>query len=54
MDLVRLMRIVRKGGYTGYLPIETLSAGKKVPYNPYKEVPPFLAKVRAAVEKTKG
>lgn len=52
MDLERVMRIVRRSDYRGYLPIETLSAGKKVPYDPYKEVPPFLAKVRAAVTAT--
>lgn len=52
MDLDRLMKIIRRSSYRGYLPIETLSAGKKVPYDPYKEVPPFLAKVRAAVAAT--
>jgi len=54
MDLHRLMGIMRKTGYKGLLPIETLSAGKSVPYDPYKEVPPFLAKVRAAIAETKG
>src|SRR5215213_5459913 len=60
-DLPRLMKIVKKSGYRGYLPIETLSAAggnknKKEkdpsitsrPYDPYKLVPEFLKEIRAA------
>jgi sugar phosphate isomerase/epimerase len=50
-DLNRLMKIVRKSGYTGYLPIETLSPRGK-PYDPYAVVPEFLKLVRAALVQT--
>lgn len=63
-DLVRLMNIIKRSGYRGYLPIETLSAagGNKNkrqkdpsvtsrPYDPYTLVPAFLADVRAAHDK---
>src|SRR5215217_291516 len=60
-DLPRLMKIVKKTGYRGYLPIETLSAagGNKNkkdkpasearPYDPYTLVPAFLKEVRTAI-----
>ncbi len=38
-------------GYRGYLPIETLSARKEL-YEPYKEVPPFLERVRQAIKRS--
>lgn len=47
-DLPRLYRIIRAGGYRGYVPIETLSV-KGVPYDAYKVVPAFTEKVRAAM-----
>ena len=50
-DLDRLMKIVRKSGYEGYLPIETLSPRGK-PYDPFTVVPEFLARLRAAMAKT--
>ena len=50
-DLNRLMKIVRKSGYSGYLPIETLSPRGK-PYDPYAVVPEFLKLVRAALVQT--
>ena len=53
-DLVRLLKIIRLSGYSGYLPIETLSprgdGGSS--YDPYKVVPKFLAELREAIEKT--
>lgn len=52
IDLERLMTIIRRSNYRGYLPIETLSAGKTGPYEPYKEIPPFLARVRKAIKDT--
>ena len=50
-DLVRLIKIVSKSGYSGYLPIETLSPREK-PYDPFTVVPAFLAQVREAIAKT--
>src|ERR1051326_2829423 len=47
-DLVKLVRIVRKSGYTGYLPIETLSPRGK-PYDPYTVVPAFEKQLRDAI-----
>ena len=50
-DLPRLIRIIKDGGYRGYLPIETLSATGK-PYDPFTLVPAFAAEVRAAMAAT--
>jgi sugar phosphate isomerase/epimerase len=50
-DLVRLVKIVRKSGYSGYLPIETLSPRGK-PYDPFVVVPEFLRQVRQAMAQT--
>jgi sugar phosphate isomerase/epimerase len=47
-DLPRLIRIIKDGGYRGYVPIETLSSKDK-PYDPYALVPAFAANVRAAM-----
>lgn len=47
-DLPRLYRIIREGGYRGYVPIETLSVNG-VPYDPFKVVPAFAAQVKAAM-----
>lgn len=51
MDLKRLFRIIRAGGYRGYVPIETLSQ-PGTEYNPREVVPQFLKKVREALEAT--
>lgn len=48
IDLPRLMKIIRKSGYKGYLPIETLSV-KGRPYDPETLVPAFLEEVRRAI-----
>jgi hypothetical protein len=45
------MTIVRKSGYSGYLPIETLGPRGKE-YDPYTVVPAFLKQVREAIAKT--
>ncbi len=45
MDLEKLFRIVNESTYRGYLPIETLTPG-----DPFLIVPPFLKKVRAALD----
>jgi sugar phosphate isomerase/epimerase len=50
-DLVKLVKIVRNSGYTGYLPIETLSPRGK-PYDPYAVVPAFLKQLRDAISQT--
>lgn len=47
-DLPRLYRIIREGGYRGYVPIETL-VYKNVPYDPFQVVPAFAEKVKAAM-----
>jgi hypothetical protein len=49
--LIRLLKIVRKSGFHGYLPIETLSPQGK-PYDPFAVVPAFLAQLREAIAKT--
>jgi len=42
-DFVKLLRIIRKSGYRGYIPIETLGAG-----DPYKKIPALLDRIRNA------
>jgi sugar phosphate isomerase/epimerase len=51
LDLDRLLRIVRSSGYSGYLPIETLSTPDK-PYDPYQIIPPFVQELKAAIART--
>jgi sugar phosphate isomerase/epimerase len=50
-DLVKLLTLIRRAGYRGYLPIETLSAPGK-DYDPFQIVPKFLAELRLAVDAT--
>lgn len=50
-DLIKLMGIVRKSGYSGYLPIETLSPKGK-DYDPFAVVPKFLQQLRDAISQT--
>jgi sugar phosphate isomerase/epimerase len=50
-DLRRLVGIIRRGGYRGYLPIETLPTGRKE-YDPYALVARFHADLRAAIAAT--
>jgi sugar phosphate isomerase/epimerase len=50
-DLVKLVAIVRKSGYSGFLPIETLSPQGK-PYDPWTVVPAFQTQLRQAIAKT--
>jgi sugar phosphate isomerase/epimerase len=45
-DFVKLFKIIKKAGYRGYLPLETLGAG-----DPYEKVPVLLKNVRNALEK---
>jgi sugar phosphate isomerase/epimerase len=44
-DYVRLLRLMKKAGYRGYLPIETLGPG-----DPHEKVPVLLANVRQALD----
>ena len=50
-DMIRLLKIVRKSGYKGYLPIETLSPQGKL-YDPFTVIPSFLGQLREAIAKT--
>ena len=49
LDLKKVMKMVRKVGYRGYLPVETLSVPGRQ-YEPFKLVPEFIEKVRKAIE----
>lgn len=50
-DLRKLLTIIRKAGYQGYLPIETLSA-RGQSYDPFDVVPKFLTELRQAIDAT--
>ena len=47
-DFPRLMKIIQKSGYRGYLPVETLAV-KGVPYNPFVLVPELMNDLNAAM-----
>ena len=51
VDLERVLRIVRASGYHGYLPIETLSMGRKG-YDSYKAIGAMLAQLNHAIDAT--
>jgi sugar phosphate isomerase/epimerase len=51
MDLIKLVRIVRQSGYSGYLPIETLSLPGQA-YDPFTAVPAFHKQLREALART--
>jgi sugar phosphate isomerase/epimerase len=53
MDMPKLMTIIRKSGYRGNVPIETL-AMKRPDYDPFTEVPMILKKVREAMKATES
>jgi sugar phosphate isomerase/epimerase len=44
-DFIQLMKIIKKAGYRGYLPIETLGAG-----DPYIKVPVLLKNIKNALQ----
>lgn len=48
-DYVKLIKIIKDGGYKGYLPIETLLV-RGVPYDPFALVPQMLAEMENAVK----
>jgi sugar phosphate isomerase/epimerase len=49
-DMPRLMQILKRSNYRGYLPIETLYVKNK-PYDPYVLVPAMLRDLKAAQDK---
>jgi sugar phosphate isomerase/epimerase len=51
IDTTKLVTIVRKSGYRGYLPIETLSM-RRQDYDPFVEVPRLLVDLRRAIQET--
>jgi len=52
-DLMKLVAIIRRSGYRGYLPIETLASGRKG-YDSFVEVPKMLAQLRGAIAATES
>jgi sugar phosphate isomerase/epimerase len=51
IDMFKLVDIIRKSGYRGYVPVETLpTPGKEDEYDAIAEVPELLAKLRTALE----
>lgn len=47
-DYVKLVKIIRAGGYKGYLPVETLLV-RDVPYDPFALVPAMINELQAAI-----
>ncbi len=52
IEMTRLIKIVRNSTYQGYLPIETVAAGKSGPNDPFQDVPALLKSLRAAIKET--
>ncbi|SDD14676.1 sugar phosphate isomerase/epimerase family protein [Niabella drilacis] len=53
-DIPRVLGIIKRSGYRGYIPIETLSGpnntnSKGEPYDPVKSVPEFLAAIKKEI-----
>jgi sugar phosphate isomerase/epimerase len=48
-DYVKLIRIIKEGGYSGYLPVETLLV-RGVPYDPFARVTGMLDELEAAMQ----
>lgn len=59
MDLMRILRDIRRSPYRGYLPVELLWVGKdegypgKLPTPPYEETIRFLNNLKQAIEQTR-
>lgn len=51
MDMLKLMTIIRRSGYRGNIPIETLALNRP-DYDPFVEIPKVLSEVREAMEAT--
>ena len=52
-DFRKLVKIIREGGYRGYLPIETLAMHRK-DYDPFVEVAKVHAELREAIRETEA
>lgn len=48
-DYIKLVKIIKDGGYKGYIPIETLLV-RGVPYDPFALVPDMLNELSAAIK----
>ncbi len=48
-DFVKLVSIIKAGGYNGYLPVETLLI-RGVPYDPFKLVPEMMDELQSAID----
>lgn len=53
VDMKKLVTIIRRSGYRGYVPIETLSMRRK-DYDPYVEVTKMLRQLREAIAATES
>jgi len=53
IDLPRIMDMIKRHNYRGYIPIETLSVPNR-PYDPYTLVPAFTKEVKDAVREAFG
>ena len=51
LDVRRLVAIVRRAGYHGFLPIETLRMGR-ADYDSFVEIPKLVAQMREAIQAT--
>lgn len=48
-DFIRMMKIIKKSSYRGYIPVETLKlVGKVKPYDPFVLVPQIMKELREA------
>jgi sugar phosphate isomerase/epimerase len=53
VDMDRLVDIIRRSGYRGYVPVETLPMpGKEEEYDAFARVPELLDRLRKALDKT--
>jgi sugar phosphate isomerase/epimerase len=48
-DIPRLMKIIKKSGYRGYLPVETLTV-KGIPSDPFNTVPALMKDLKAELK----
>jgi len=53
VDLLKLVTIIRRAGYRGYLPIETLASGRKN-YDSFAEVTKMLGQLQEAIAVTES
>lgn len=51
MDMLKLLTIIRKSGYRGNIPLETLAL-QRPDYDPFVEIPKVLGDVREATKAT--